>query len=160
MFVSDQLGSVEYLTPGENNEVVQILLQQPPPLIGVGVQFQTDQLHTTAGTFKEISQQLQTTQYQTEQHHRVPHLTSLICVEIFAVKNNILRCFMRNSKFQLQLSSAGGRKKGDLGKSIIGPQWPPIKHLVKHTHTHTSSRPFSFFHIALILAPKVILEYL
>ena len=28
------------------------------------------------------------------------------------------------------------------------------------THTHTSSRPFSFFHIALILAPKVILEYL
>ena len=82
MFVSDQLGSVEYLTPGENNEVVQILLQQPPPLIGVGVQFQTDQLqlHTTAGTFKEISQQLQTTQYQTEQHHRVLHLTSLICV--------------------------------------------------------------------------------
>ena len=149
MFVSDQLGSVEYLTPGENNEVVQILLQQPPPLIGVGVQFQTDQLHTTAGTFKEISQQLQTTQYQTEQHHRVPHLTSLICVEIFAEQNNILRCFMRNSKFQLQLSSAGGRKKGDLGKSIIGPQWPPIKHLVKPSfwkHTHTPAAvlfPFS-----------------
>ena len=148
MFVSDQLGSVEYLTPGENNEVVQILLQQPPPLIGVGVQFQTDQLHTTAGTFKEISQQLQTTQYQTEQHHRVPHLTSLICVEIFAEQNNILRCFM-NEEFKISTTivicrwKEEGRSRKVHHRPTMASNQTSCQTLLLETHTHTISRPFS-----------------